>query len=615
MSQLPGSNGVARALKKRTRQELDSEAPRSFSWYQYLTVPLCMRKLNIYRLHELPDFTPADFQRFQDHLLALGITSFADDREPEKSFKTSHIPSKFYAYFVGRLETIPMLHLFLFGYLNQTVPQELLSNFNFFKRNSNENPVFIPSSPKKLHVQIKFTESYRTPSFGIMESMRDIFICSKNFWLSRNHRKRMEKREHRLLCELQFDEEVNKVRNMFLITCIRGGVSKDVIASYCASQFLGRPIKNWKELFCSPGDIDDEVEDAVPPQVSNKPNPPLPDEAENPKPKDPENPWLWSMDPREYLLKTWHFWASITPGPTDFDRLGAFVTEIQEMYGPTTMFCIKDVQGERFHAYDHPKFLQTFGPPEERWKVAREIFSAPNIYNFFKFGYGKNKLMEEVVEATLTTTIGTKIKVKIQVLRSTPKRFIGVVVLEAQEASPVVTTLLNIAGVTGKPAEPFDWRGLHDGFRFLAAMPTSEMEDTSSASLFYERVHLIYAHPEKNSYIEVFDLFLPSSRAHVRSSTQTESSTLSSRLGLVKQWPLSIQTVFHLLWKCTHDEGGVELNLNLGSGGTGAKKMDAFIIPSGSRRYIAVAVRTAKNVDEEEPAEGASSWAGKKICL
>jgi hypothetical protein len=508
------------ASLKRQRNEQNS-----FAWYQYMIVPETIRNINIYKLNKFPGFVPDDFNTFQDQLLALGVAKFIDERDPPESMSLSDIAVKFYAYFVGRMKTDRLLHLLTFSFLNERIPHDILKKFKFFEWKTNSSTIGMTGAKKQ--VQIKFTKFYKTTPFHISASLREVFVNSKNYWISgkrdrslsgakvkgkkSSSKKKNALGESPLLCELKFDKVINEAREMFVVSCIRAGVEKETIAKFCASQFLGRPIKSWNEILMP--------DRAASPKISTVAL------ARDPSPKVVSR-WDWTMDPRDYILRTWRFMAGVPSAGPDMVSLELFQKEILREYGADAIYYVKDFYNPSFVdglVYDHPKMTELFGPYKGRAKHLLDYFSSENIYDVFKFMFsGDNSLP---IASRAVTAEGFKVEARARVVFSPSKRYLALViesitnVLEFENPQEFkIDVSKGISNSFANNVRAY----VYESIRFMMGYPVDSVPDPTSLGVFINDLKQYKTDGEQAILYQVIDHHLPRDKSVVYESPRFE---------------------------------------------------------------------------------------------
>ena len=471
------------------------EDRKTFSWFQYLIIPESIRALNTYQLHQYKDFTPAEFRAFQNHLIALGIARFADGRVSLQNKTLSVIPPKFFLYFVPRFPTDRLLHLITFSYLNEQIPHYVLSGLDFFVLKGNKSKKKFTENPKKT--QINFTKFYKTPPLVISPKLRKAFISSKKYWVNKNTD---VAESEDLLCNLGFDAASNDARKMFVSSAIRAGLDKPTLALFCASQFVGYPLKSWFQIFSDPEsrvlDPDSLVHRDVPAVHTGR------DEQQyslHTSDLDNDSGWVWAMDPRSYFHKTWRFLKHLPSWEPDKASQMAFRRQVEKKYGKDVMYFVHDMycnDTSSSMVYDDERVRKLFGPIETRWRSFSSFFTKEVIFGIMKFGFGSENSIAFPVKCA-KTLCKRHFTLTLKILMSEDRRYVATTYQDLKEIvkgpksavhgdTSVIAATSNLISTDSTEAH------IYKTFRWLSRRPTVEATDNEGVQILLKDLERKY---------------------------------------------------------------------------------------------------------------------------
>ena len=488
------------------------EDQETFSWFQYLIIPESVRALNTYQLHQYKDFTPAEFRAFQNHLIALGIARFADGRDTLQNKSLSTIPPKFYLYFVSRFPTDRLLHLITFSYLNEQIPHYILSGLDFFDLKGNQSKKKYTENPKKT--QINFTKFYKTPPLVISPKLRKVFISSKKYWVNKNTD---VAESGDLLCNLGFDAASNDARKMFVSSAIRAGLDKPTLALFCASQFVGYPLKSWLQIFSDPEsrvlDPDSLVHRDVRTVHTGK------DEQQyslhTSEALENDSGWVWAMDPRSYFHKTWRFLKQIPSQEPDKASQMAFRRQVEKKYGKDAMYFIHDMycyDTSTSMVYDDERVRKLFGPIETRWRSFSSFFTKEAIFGIMKFGFGSENSIAFPVKCA-KSLCKRHFTLTLNILMSDDRRYVAATYQDLKEIvkgpKPAVHDDKSVLAATSNlvPADSTQAH-IYGTFRWLSRRPTVVATDNEGVQILVKDLEGKYGPESGGTYYIIHDSYM-----------------------------------------------------------------------------------------------------------
>lgn len=593
-----GSTTAADA-KKRKREDV---LPASFAWHQYIVVPPSVRKLSMYRLKGFKGFTPEAFYHFQDHLLALKIGHLVDGTEVPTSLEVCNVPTKFYGYFCGRLKTHQYLHLLIFSYLNEIVPFEIIKSMPFFKQTQNDRIRCLTG--KKRRATIKITKTYTTPVYQLTPTIKKAFEASVAYWV---HGKDIGALAGPLLCQVKFDNLVNSARDLFVVSLIRAKVPKQTIARFCASQFLGGPMKSWTEVFnfdadrqnagaAQPGQGDSMTLDLHGGEANGSGDGsgssdshglpmrnPQPDAAAAPAPS-----FIWSMDPREYMVKTWRFLSGAPSVEPDPATLKKFMGDVEREF-PGCNYNVRDVwshSGKDSVVFESPGFQEIFGPREGRWQYLANTFTTQNMYRIFSYLFSPTKYM--IVSGRLRKLNGEIIDLKGTFYQSNDRRYFAVVLTGSNSKETNAPLLLTVEDDFLPVME--DRRShVWETIRFVQGFPTKSGPDRDSWEAFVGEIRGGGLAPRTDCHFEIFDFHQPYEGSLVYFSPGINAlyAPWSERIHRVRGNVFSVKKFFHILQCVLAQSAGISVKVEIETTTNEVDYVQLRMVRSKCGRYLA----------------------------
>lgn len=548
----------------------------ALAWYPKVTLPRSLKILRIDRLAKI--ITQSDFQSFQDHLIFLGIIERpkAPPEQSRKAKNLSNIPLQFYAQLKGRFQSFAFLHLLTISFLNGRLAFGFLEQFPFFKQVRNNSQLEIKLGEERKSTEITITRNYTLRNVKISKVLRKIFVNSRKFWID-GKRKPGES----LLCNLKFNEEVNEAREIFVVSCIRAGVSKELIAKFCVSQFLGTPMNSWEDIFAHKGSIgltDPEADD--------------------------QQPWLWSMDPREYVFRTWRF---LSGAPTEKENpamLRKFLKDIQDKH-PGALFVVNDTFCGDFESMtptEHPKVIEQFGNYRDRWKRVT-AFSRKNIYAVFKFLFsGRGSTTYSFVAENKN---GKRVLINSTIVLSTPRRYIAEVYTKVTNEQSIEE--VKFSEKVFPPSKDY-LSYVFETVRLLCGYPTSD-PDPSSMAKFLSDLKASYGEENGDRIYLICDYHTHYSNARVyESSLATERyGSWDGRWNRMHGSFTSLSNLFSIAKRMFRNQAVMFRHKMLTTAGQ-ADSCETHVVKSRCGRYYGAVSSVVGTDVVDEPESRPSNW-------